>query len=92
MRTAAGWPAALPSYASPQTRTFEATEFHRLFSGNIPPALHINPGDTVPPLLWTRRPRRQGVRRSNGGNPETGHSTSKARHGDTLAVRLNRIR
>src|SRR5262249_31779018 len=24
----------------PQTRTFEPTEFHRLFSGTIPPALH----------------------------------------------------
>jgi hypothetical protein len=27
--------------------TFEATAFHRFFSGTIPPAIHINPGDTL---------------------------------------------
>src|SRR5262245_6830567 len=36
--------ATLPT-AAPQTRTFEPTAFHRHFSGTIPPALHINPGD-----------------------------------------------
>ena len=32
--------------AAPRTHTFVPTEFHRVFSGTIPPALRINPGDT----------------------------------------------
>src|SRR4051794_22377838 len=35
------------SSAAPSTHTFEPKEFHRVFSGTIPPALHINPGDTI---------------------------------------------
>ena len=35
------------SKGPPTTHTFEPKEFHRVFSGTIPPALHINPGDTV---------------------------------------------
>jgi amidase len=33
--------------STPQTHTFEPTQFHHFFSDAIEPALHINPGDTV---------------------------------------------
>lgn len=80
--------------AAPQTRTFEPTQFHRFFSGAIPPALHINPGDTV----RTTTVDAGGVdmnrkHRSNGGNPETGpFYVDGAMPGDTLVVTFNRIR
>ena len=86
-------PSVLPT-AAPQTRTFEPTQFHRFFSGTIPPALHINPGDTV--RTWTvdaggRDPHNK--QRSNGGNPETGpFYVEGASPGDTLVVKFNRIR
>jgi amidase len=32
---------------TPKTHEFEPTAFQRVFSGAIPPALHINPGDTI---------------------------------------------
>jgi len=83
----------IPSVA-PQTRTFEPTVFHRVFSGNIPPALHINPGDTV--RTWTVDAGgrdAKGTRRSLGGNPETGpFYVESAQPGDTLVVKFNRIR
>jgi amidase len=82
------------STATPQTRTFEPASFHRWFSGAIPPALHINPGDTI--RTWTvdagGRDAKD-VRRSNGGNPETGpFFVEGAMPGDTLVVKFNRIR
>jgi amidase len=80
--------------AQPQTRTFEPTVFHRLFSGEISPALHINSGDTV--RTWTVDAGgrdAKNVRRTNGGNPETGpFYVEGAMPGDTLAVKFNRIR
>src|SRR6266516_2131252 len=80
--------------ASPQTRTFEGTAFHRLFSGTIPPALHINPGDTVRTTTVDAGGRdAKGTRRSGGGNPETGpFYVETAAPGDTLVVKFNRIR
>jgi hypothetical protein len=57
----------------PQVHTFEPTEFHRVFSDAIPPVLHIFPGDTV--RTWTvdaGGTDSKGVRRSQGGNPQTG--------------------
>src|SRR5207253_1010216 len=36
-----------PRNGTPHTHHFTPTQFHRQFSGNIEPALHINPGDTV---------------------------------------------
>ena len=64
----------------PQLHEFEPTEFHRVFSDAIPPALRIFPGDRV--KTWTVDAGgvdRNGVRRSQGGNPETDRSMSKAR-------------
>ncbi len=80
--------------AAPQTRTFEPTAFHRFFSGTIPPALHINPGDTVRTTTVDAGGRDAGgTRRSNGGNPETGpFYVEGAMPGDTLVVKFNRIR
>jgi acetamidase/formamidase len=80
--------------AAPQSHVFEPTVFHRVFSGTISPALHVNPGDTI--KTWTVDAGgrdAKGVRRSNGGNPETGpFYIEGAMPGDTLAVKFLRIR
>ncbi len=83
-----------PVPASPRTLDFEPKEFHRLFSDAIPPVLRLFPGDTV--RTWTvdaggTDPK--GVRRSGGGNPETGpFYIEGALPGDTLIVKLNKVR
>jgi amidase len=80
--------------ANPKIHTFEPTEFHRVFSDGIAPVLHIFPGDTV--RTWTvdaggTDPK--GGRRSPGGNPETGpFYVEGALPGDTLIIKLNRVR
>ncbi len=78
----------------PKTHQFEPAVFHRFFSSSISPALEINPGDTV--HTWTVDSGgidSRGVRRSAGGNPETGPFYIRgALPGDTLAVTLKRIR
>jgi amidase len=78
----------------PQVHQFEPTEFHRVFSDAIPPALRIFPGDTV--KTWTVDAAgvdSKGVRRSQGGNPETGpFYVEGAMPGDTLVVKLTRVR
>lgn len=85
-------PAPVP--ATPRTLDFEPKEFHRVFSDAIPPVLHLFPGDTV--RTWTvdaggNDPK--GVRRSGGGNPETGpFYIEGALPGDTLIVKLNKVR
>ena len=90
------WVARKPmvSTATPQTRTFEPTEFHRFFSGTYTPVMHINPGDTV--KTWTVDAGGRDAAnkaRSNGGNPETGpFYVDGAMPGDTLVVKFNRIR
>src|SRR4051794_33467932 len=61
------------SSAPPKTHVFEPTQFHRAFSGTIAPALRINPGDTVrTTTVDAGGTDAKGVRRSMGGNPETG--------------------
>jgi amidase len=90
------WVAKRPARApaAPRTLDFEPTEFHRVFSDAIPPVLHVFPGDTV--RTWTvdaggTDPK--GVRRSGGGNPETGpFFIEGAFPGDTLIVKLTRLR
>jgi acetamidase/formamidase len=85
---------AKPRPATPTTHTFEPKEFHRFFSGAIPPVLHIFPGDTV--KTWTvdaGGSDSTGKRRSNGGNPETGpFYIEGALPGDALAIKLVRVR
>src|SRR5206468_3997671 len=73
---------------------FEPKEFHRVFSDAIPPALRIFPGDTV--RTWTVDAGgidAAGVRRSQGGNPQTGpFYIEGAFPGDTLVIKLNKVR
>jgi acetamidase/formamidase len=80
--------------STPRTHEFSPTVFHRQFSGAISPALHINPGDTIKTTTVDAGGRDgQGVRRSMGGNPETGpFYVEGAMPGDTLAIKFNRVR
>lgn len=79
---------------APREHAFEPKEFHRLFSGAIEPVLHVYPGDTV--KTWSVDAGgvdAKGVRRSLGGNPQTGpFYVEGALPGDTLVVKLTRIR
>src|SRR5262249_6956431 len=79
---------------APREHVFEPKEFHRVFSGAIQPALHIYPGDVV--KTWSVDAAGvdpNGVRRSLGGNPETGpFYVEGAIPGDTLVVKFTRIR
>jgi amidase len=86
-------PAIRPS-GSPRTHTFSPTEFHRVFSSVIPPALRIFPGETVQTKsVDAGGTDENSVRRSLGGNPLTGpFYIEGALPGDTLVVRLNRVR
>jgi acetamidase/formamidase len=77
----------------PHVYDFEPKEFHRVFSEAIPPVLRIFPGDTV--RTWTVDAGgfdRRGIRRSVGGNPETGpFYVEGALPGDTLVVKLTKV-
>jgi acetamidase/formamidase len=80
--------------SSPQTHDFEPKEFHRVFSDSIAPVLHIFPGDTV--NTWSVDAGgvdRNGVKLSQGGNPQTGpFYVEGAMPGDLLEVKLTKIR
>ena len=80
--------------STPQTHTFEPTQFHHFFSDAIEPVLHLNPGDTV--STWSvdaGGTDGKGVRRTSGGNPLTGPFYIEGAYpGDTLVVHFNRIR
>jgi amidase len=80
--------------AAPRTHTFVPTEFHRVFSGAIPPVLHINPGDTVKTTTVDAGGRdEEGASRVLGGNPETGpFYIEGAVPGDTLSIKFSRVR
>ena len=80
--------------SKPQTHDFVPKEFHRQFNGNIPPALRINPGDTVRTMsVDAGGVDEKGAHRSPGGNPLTGpFYIEGALPGDTLVVKLNRLR
>src|SRR5262245_49872259 len=78
----------------PQVHDFEPQEFHRLFSDLIPPVLHIFPGDTVrTSTVDAAGFDSKGVRRSLGGNPQTGpFYIEGAFPGDTLVIKLSKVR
>jgi amidase len=86
-------PVTRPARA-PRTQSFTPREFHRVFSGNIAPALRIFPGDTV--KTWTVD--NAGLDKelaaiTLGGNPVIGpFHVEGAMPGDTLVVRFNRMR
>jgi amidase len=90
-----GWKAHRMAIVSsaPVTHTFEPTAFHRVFSGSITPGLHIHPGDTIKTTtVDAGGGDKTGVRRSLGGNPESGpFFVEGAMPGDTLAIKLNRV-
>ena len=83
-----------PPPAVPRTHEFEPTAFQLYFSSKVEPPLHIHPGDTV--RTWSVDAGgvdRNGTRRSQGGNPQTGpFYVEGAMPGDTLVVRLTRVR
>jgi len=91
------WSARRPAMkpeGGPRTHTFTPTEFHRTFSYAIPPALRIFPGDTVKTKsVDAGGADENSVRRSFGGNPLTGpFFIEGAIPGDTLVIKLNRVR
>jgi acetamidase/formamidase len=91
------WTAQRPSTRppdAPRIHNFEPKQFHRVFSGTIAPALTIYPGDTV--HTWSVDSGgidHESVRRSMGGNPQTGpFFVEGAVPGDTLVVHLKHVR
>jgi len=83
-----------PPAGGPRTHRFVPTTFHNFFAWNIAPALHLFPGETVETTTVDAGGRDQtGVRRSAGGNPLTGpFYVEGAMPGDTIVVKLNRVR
>jgi acetamidase/formamidase len=83
-----------PRPTQPRTHTFEPTTFELYFTSRVAPVLRIAAGDTV--RTWSVDAGGvdpKGERRSLGGNPQTGpFYVEGAMPGDTLVVRLNRIR
>jgi acetamidase/formamidase len=90
--TATRGPAARSGPA--QRHEFKPTIFYREFSGSPQPVLHIWPGDTVhTTTVDAGGADGTGVRRSLGGNPQTGpFYIETAWPGDTLVVHFTRIR
>jgi acetamidase/formamidase len=79
--------------STPQTHVVEPTSFSRTFNSTASPLARIHPGDSV--KTWTIDSAgydKAGVRRSFGGNPQTGpFYVEGAVPGDTLVVKLDRI-
>jgi amidase len=83
----------LPPAAAPRTHAANPSAFSRTFNSTSAPLLRIAPGDRV--KTWTIDSAgydKDGVRRSFGGNPQTGpFYIVGAVPGDTLVVKLQRI-
>jgi amidase len=78
----------------PQRHEFTPTTFYREFSASPQPVLRIWPGDTVHTTTVDAGGfDERGIRRSLGGNPQTGpFYIETALPGDTLVVHFTRIR
>jgi acetamidase/formamidase len=83
---------ATPPPGGPRTLDFEPQVFYGYYSAANPPALRIFPGDTVRTRTYDASGR-DNDRRTPGGNLETGpFYIEGALPGDTLVVKLNRVR
>jgi amidase len=84
----------VPERAAPRTYITVPKSYSRTFSGLVPPLLRISPGDTVKTVTVDSSGQdRSGSRVALGGNPQTGpFFVEGAVPGDTLVVKLNRIR
>lgn len=80
--------------AAPRIHDFTPTKYYRQFSGTTEPVLTIHPGDTVrTKCVDAGGVDDKGEHKSHGGNPLTGpFYVEGAVSGDTLAVKLNRVR
>ena len=82
------------SRGAPRTHQFTPTKFYNYFSSKYEPVLHVLPGDTIE--TWSVDAAgidASGKRRAAGGNPLTGpFFVDGAWPGDTLVVKLNRVR
>jgi amidase len=83
----------LPVASTPRTHEANPASFSRTFNSTSTPLARIAPGDRV--RTWTLDSSghdKDGVRRSFGGNPQTGpFYVEGAVPGDTLVVKLERI-
>ncbi|MGH9855342.1 MAG: acetamidase/formamidase family protein [Blastocatellia bacterium] len=86
-------PATRPESA-PRLHKFTPERFYRTISAETPPVLRIFPGDSVITTSLDAGGRdEKGIRRAFGGNPLTGpFYIEGAQPGDTLVIRLNRVR
>jgi amidase len=88
------WKLTRPPQPPAKARTvdFEPKEFYGYYSASIPPVLHVFPGDTVKTRTFDQSGR-DADRRNPGGNLETGpFYIEGSLPGDTLVVKLNRVR
>lgn len=79
--------------AAPKTYDFEPTSFYTTYSSIWEPVLRIYPGDTVRTRTVDNDRDAKATRYGVGGNPSTGpFYVEGALPGDTLVVRLNKLR
>lgn len=84
---------ALAQAAAPKTYDFEPTSFYTTYSAIWTPVLRIQPGDTVRTRTFDNDRDAKATRFGVGGNPSTGpFYVEGALPGDTLVVRLNKVR
>ena len=78
----------------PQRRAFTPTQFFREFSAKNAPVMHVGIGDTiVTTTVDAGGNDAKGVKRSLGGNPQTGpFFVDGVMPGDTLVVKINKLR
>jgi amidase len=79
--------------ASPKRYTFEPTSFYTTYSARWTPVLRLYPGDSVVTRTFDNARDANATRYGVGGNPSTGpFFVEGALPGDTLVVRLNKVR